>query len=91
MKFADKLPWRIQALDGLGEIQDTVVAIVDHFAAVGPQAPMGPTVSVPRGMAEREARGFAHFPKPLAQFKEPSGVLGETPQAGGVHRAERGN
>ncbi len=77
--------------DSFGGVEDDVVAVVDHFAAVGPQAPMSPTVGISRGVAEREARGFAHFFRPLAQFEEPSGVLGELLEAGGAHGADHGS
>ena len=69
--------------------ENDVVALVDDFAAVGPQAPMGRTVGVPRCMAEREKPGgTACFLQPLAQLQEPSGVLGELLEAGGTHGAD---
>jgi hypothetical protein len=49
---------------------------------------MGPTVGVPRRMAEREAGRLACFLQPLAQFQEPSGVLGKLLEAGGVYGAD---
>src|SRR5207244_8121625 len=74
--------------DGLGGVEDDVVAVVDHFAAVRPQAPMGPAVGVPRRMAQREPWRLTYFLESLAQFEEPRCVAGTIVEAGGAHGAD---
>ena len=78
MKVANELLGVFERRDGLGQVDDDVVVVVHHLAAVRPQAPVNPAVGVAGGVAERKAGRLAGLLEALAQLEIPGGVVGNS-------------
>src|SRR5260221_149530 len=55
-----------EGVDRLGAVDCNLACLVDQIAAMRPDEPIGKTVAVADGVAEREARGLAHALERLA-------------------------